>query len=157
MKKNIIKVVSATVLLACVGGVSFAKTLKAEKVDLKAVSKIIDSDFKPKIEKDGTKIAIKSNGSSFVKLNDTNKILSVSSRWQLKEGVTAVDAAVLANKINSEFNLVQASFRDATRDESECFVLEAAISYAGVLDSNNLNYTIKQYTEAAAKLESLLK
>lgn len=157
MKRNLLKAALVSAALVCVGTYASAKTLKASKVDVKAVSKLIDGDYKPKLDKEDQRVSIKSKGTSFVKLNETKQVVTVSSKWPLKSGFSAVDAAVIANKVNSSFSLVQASFREATRDEGETFVLEASLPYMGGLDSANLNYVLSQYVEAAAKLDELLK
>ena len=138
MKRNLLKVAFVSAALVCVGTYASAKTLKASKVDVKAVSKLIDGDYKPKLDKEDQRVSIKSKGTSFVKLNETKQV-------------------VIANKVNSSFSLVQASFREATRDEGETFVLEASLPYMGGLDSANLNYVLSQYVEAAEKLDELLK
>ncbi len=157
MKKNIVKVLAACAAFFCLGTALYAKTLKPAKVDLKSVSKLIEKKYSPKIDKEDARIAIKSKGTSFVKLNDTKMVVTVSSKWTLKDGVSETEAAVIANKINAGYPLVQAAYRDATRDEGAQFVLEASLPYVGGLDSENLNCVIEAYVKAAEKLEELVK
>ena len=147
MKRNLLKAALVSAALVCVGTYASAKTLKASKVDVKAVSKLIDGDYKPKLDKEDQRVSIKSKGTSFVKLNETKQVVTVSSKWSLKSGLSAVDAAVIANKVNSSFSLVQASFREATRDEGETFVLEASLPYMGFPGMLNLKKAGAGYEE----------
>lgn len=157
MKKAFLRISALSFAFLCAASAVSAKTIKASKVDVKTVSKLIDGNYKPKLDKDNMRISIKSSGASFVKLNETKKIVVISSKWSLKEGTNSAGAAVLANVINSSYGMVQASYRDATRDEGETFVLETTLPYVGGLDSDNLNFAIAQYVDAAERLEELLK